>query len=71
MAVLFFENGGNEDQTIGGLLHGVIEDADPSSRIPEIRNDIKELFGSKILEGVEACTDSKPDITGKNSLKAT
>jgi (p)ppGpp synthase/HD superfamily hydrolase len=65
VAALVFENGGNEDQAIAGLLHDVIEDAEPSSRIPEIKNDIKELFGSKVLEIVEACTDGEPDSNGQ------
>ncbi|HSR01437.1 MAG TPA: HD domain-containing protein [Methylophilaceae bacterium] len=65
VAALVFENGGNEDQAIAGLLHDVIEDADPASRIPEIRNDIKELFGIRVLEIVEACTDGEPDIKGQ------
>jgi (p)ppGpp synthase/HD superfamily hydrolase len=65
VAALVFENGGDEDQAIAGLLHDVIEDADPSSRIPQIKKDIKELFGSMVLEIVEACTDGEPDINGK------
>lgn len=64
VAALVFENGGNEDQAIAGLLHDVIEDAEPSSRIPEIRSDINRLFGSKVLEIVEACTDGEPDAAG-------
>jgi len=65
VAALVFENGGDEDQAIAGLLHDVIEDADPSSRVPEIKSKISELFGAKVLEIVEACTDGEPDITGK------
>ena len=64
VAALVFENGGNEDQAIAGLLHDVIEDAEPSSRISEIRSNIDKLFGSKVLEIVEACTDGEPDSTG-------
>lgn len=64
VAALIFENGGDENQAIAGLLHDVIEDAEPSSRIPKIRNDIGNLFGSKVLEIVEACTDGEPDVAG-------
>ena len=64
VAALVFENGGDENQAIAGLLHDVIEDAEPPSRIPEIRSDINKLFGSKVLEIVEACTDGEPDATG-------
>lgn len=64
VSALVFENGGNEDQAIAGLLHDVIEDAEPSSIIPEIRSEIDRLFGSKVLEIVEACTDGEPDETG-------
>lgn len=64
VAALVFENGGDEDQAIAGLLHDVIEDAEPSSRIPEIRSDIGKLFGTKVLAIVEACTDGEPDATG-------
>lgn len=64
VAALVFENGGDEDQAIAGLLHDVIEDAEPASRIPEIRQTIKSQFGEKVLEIVEACTDGEPDEKG-------
>jgi (p)ppGpp synthase/HD superfamily hydrolase len=64
VAALVFENGGDEDQAIAGLLHDVIEDAEPASRIPKIRSEIHNLFGSKVLEIVEACTDGEPDAGG-------
>lgn len=65
VAALVFENGGDEDQAIAGLLHDVIEDAEPASRIPEIRQTIKSQFGDKVLEIVEACTDGEPDSNGQ------
>jgi GTP pyrophosphokinase len=64
VAALVLENGGDEDQAIAGLLHDVIEDAEPPSRIPEIRSDIGKLFGPKVLATVEACTDGEPDAAG-------
>lgn len=64
VSALILENGGDEDQAIAGLLHDVIEDAEPSSRIPFIRNEISRLFGSKVSEIVEDCTDGLPDLNG-------
>lgn len=64
VAALVFENGGDESQAIAGLLHDVIEDAEPPSKIPEIRREIEKLFGAKVLAIVDACTDGEPDTTG-------
>ena len=67
VSALILENGGDEDQAIAGLLHDVIEDAEPSSRIPFIRSEIDKLFGPKVSEIVEACTDGLPDTNGLKS----
>lgn len=64
VAALALENGGDEEQAIAGLLHDVIEDAEPSSRIPYIRSEIYKLFGSRVLNIVESCTDGEPDEQG-------
>ncbi len=64
VAALVLENGGDEEQAIAGLLHDVIEDAEPSSRIPHIRSEINKLFGSRVLGIVESCTDGEPDEQG-------
>lgn len=64
VSALILENGGDEYQAIAGLLHDVIEDAKPSSRIPVVRTEIAKLFGSKVSEIVEACTDGLPDTNG-------
>ena len=64
VAALVLENGGDEEQAIAGLLHDVIEDADPPSRIPYIRSEIEKLFGSRVLGIVESCTDGEPDAEG-------
>lgn len=64
VSALILENGGDEDQAIAGLLHDVIEDAEPSTRIPIIRSEISRLFGSKVSEIVEDCTDGLPDLNG-------
>lgn len=68
VAALVFENGGDEDQAIAGLLHDVIEDANPPSKIPKIKSDINSQFGEKVLEIVEACTDGEPDEKGIKPL---
>jgi (p)ppGpp synthase/HD superfamily hydrolase len=34
VSALVMENGGDDDQAIAGLLHDVIEDADPPSNVP-------------------------------------
>ena len=64
VSALVMEHGGNEDQVIAGLLHDVIEDADPAERIPDIRSEIIRRFGPKVLELVEGCTDGEPDANG-------
>lgn len=67
VSALVLEHGGSEDQAIAGLLHDVIEDAKPPSRIPEIKKEIHKQFGSKVLELVEGCTDGEPDAKGKKA----
>jgi GTP pyrophosphokinase len=67
VSALVMEHGGSEDQAIAGLLHDVVEDAKPSSRIPEIKKEILNRFGAKVLELVEGCTDGEPDADGKKA----
>jgi len=67
VSALVMENGGDEDQAIAGLLHDVIEDADPPSSIPRIRETILEQFGPKVLGLVEGCTDGEADSTGEKA----
>lgn len=64
VAALVFENGGSEDQAIAGLLHDVLEDADPPSSMPWLRDQIALNFGQKVLAIVDACTDGTPDEAG-------
>ena len=59
VAALVAEYGGDEDQQIAALLHDVLEDSGPH-HAPEIQR----LFGARVLEMVEACTDGVPDATG-------
>ena len=56
VASLVGENGGTEDQVIGGLLHDAIEDC--IGAIPDIREQIAARFGDPVLQIVEDCTDA-------------
>lgn len=67
VSALVMENGGDEDQAIAGLLHDVIEDAEPPSSVPQIRKAILDLFGPRVLSLVEGCTDGEPDASGEKS----
>lgn len=49
-------NGGDEDQVIGALLHDAIEDC--LEDVPDVREQIRERFGARVLEIVEGCTDA-------------
>ncbi len=49
-------HGGDEDQRIAALLHDVVEDGGPQHREP-----IRERFGRRVLEIVDACTDTDED----------
>lgn len=62
VASLVLEQGGDEDQAIAGLLHDVLEDADP-----EHASAIREGFGERVLAIVEARTDGTPDAAGKKA----
>lgn len=64
VSALVMENGGDEEQAIAGLLHDVIEDAEPPSKIPLLRQTILETFGSRVLKLVEGCTDGVADVNG-------
>lgn len=56
VASLVGSNGGDEDQVIGALLHDAIEDC--IGDVPDIRDQIRNNFGDRVLEIVEGCTDS-------------
>jgi hypothetical protein len=56
---LVWEDGGNEDQAIAGLLHDAIEDAGQS------HGSIAHRFGSPVADIVQDCTDpGKHDADG-------
>lgn len=67
VSALVMENGGDEDQAIVGLLHDVIEDAEPPTRVPYIRNAILKQFGQRVLSLVEGCTDGEADQAGEKA----
>lgn len=48
--------GGDEEQVIAALLHDAVEDF--IDEVPDIRAQIDEKFGPRVLEIVEGCTDS-------------
>lgn len=54
---LVLEAGGDEDQAIAALLHDSIEDA-PEGEAGSVRSRIRARFGERVLELVEACTDT-------------
>ena len=54
------EYGGDEDQAIAGLLHDVIEDCGE-----EHREAVRRLFGDRVADIVEGCTDGVSDGDGK------
>ena len=63
VAALVAKYGGDEDQAIAGMLHDVLEDGGPQWVHP-----ILSAFGPRVLSIVEACTDGKPDASGKKAL---
>jgi (p)ppGpp synthase/HD superfamily hydrolase len=52
VAALVLEDGGDEDQAIGALLHDAAEDA--GGRLEDIRG----RYGARVAEIVEGCSDS-------------
>ena len=51
---LVLEAGGDEDLAIAGLLHDVAEDQGGEPRL----NDVRNRFGNRVADIVEACSDS-------------
>lgn len=54
VAALVLEAGGNEDQAIAALLHDAMEDQGGRPTL----NKIRELFGDRVANTVEECSDS-------------
>ena len=64
VCALVLEAGGDEDQAIAALLHDAVEDQGG----PPTLATIHRLFGHRVAETVEACSDSvEPDPTKKGS----
>lgn len=54
VSAIILENGGDEDQSIAGLLHDAVEDQGGLATLEIIRNQ----FGERVALLVEACSDS-------------
>ncbi len=50
----FTEGGGDEDQAIAALLHDAVED---QGGLPTL-DTIRHLFGDRVADAVESCSDS-------------
>lgn len=57
VASLVLENGGDEEEAMGALLHDGPEDCAGQQTLDEIRR----LFGDRVADIVEGCTDSVED----------
>lgn len=58
---LVVEFGGDEDQAIAGLLHDVVEDCDVQLDV------LAEMFGHRVADIVEGCTDGTPQAGGEKA----
>jgi len=54
VCALVLESGGDEDQAIAALLHDAVEDQGGTPTLQTIRH----LFGERVANAVEACSDS-------------
>lgn len=61
VAALVLEAGGDEDQTIAGLLHDAMEDQGGPPTLATIR----KLFGDRVANTVEECSDSDSEDPAK------
>jgi len=57
VTALVLEDGGDEDEAIGALLHDVCEDQGGRPRL----EDVHGRFGDRVASIVDACTDSHED----------
>ncbi len=60
VASIALDHGADEDQAMAALLHDAVEDGGPDYAI-----QIRELFGDRVADIVEGCTDGIPDASGK------
>jgi len=63
VAGLVLENDGGRDEAIAALLHDSVEDQGRDYRggVAALRSEIRDRFGARVLEIVEACTDTDQD----------
>lgn len=54
VAALVLEDGGDEDEAIAALLHDAVEDQGGQAT----RKDILDMFGERVTEIVDGCTDA-------------
>lgn len=54
VSALVFEDGGDEDEAIAGLLHDAVEDQGGAATLAEIRR----RFGDRVADIVDACSDT-------------
>lgn len=62
VASIALEHGADEEQAMAALLHDAIEDGGP-----EFGPRIRRMFGDRVADIVEGCTDGIPDESGKKS----
>jgi (p)ppGpp synthase/HD superfamily hydrolase len=55
VAALVLEDGGDEDQAIGALLHDAVEDHGGAP----VREEIRRRFGDRVVVIVDGCTDAE------------
>jgi (p)ppGpp synthase/HD superfamily hydrolase len=65
VAATVLEYGGSEDQAVAALLHDAVEDQGGRPRLHDIRN----RFGERVADIVQACSDNVTD-TAKGERKA-
>jgi (p)ppGpp synthase/HD superfamily hydrolase len=58
VASLVLEHGGDEDEAIAALLHDTAEDAGGRERL----DDIRDRFGDRVANIVDACSDTHGDV---------
>ena len=64
VCALVIEAGGDEDQAIAGLLHDAVED---QGGLPTLAT-IRHMFGDRVADTVEGCSDSTASDPAKKPL---
>lgn len=59
VASIALEHGADEEQAMAALLHDAVEDGGP-----QYAERIRKLFGDRVADIVEGCTDGVPDASG-------